>query len=373
MKTKNILFAIIVTFFIQACLSSSLKNNVGTENNFIKIKKNNLPKTAGVYYINGSNLEEILENYGNKVDFINLPVFQDTNPQFIVYDNKVDQNSYFLYNSYGEKWPIEYQKIDDPDQNINMELVQIRMNESLNDGFYCFSNDIFVHPENYNINDPTWCFGYGSEEMLGMGYSNEDMKPPKNEIGFFIVRKEGVEALPSMIVDENLDINKLPLIDNYLPKMVYQSNTENPNNVKLYRYRAQIGISFAIFGNYPDGMIASVEKNSGADLAGILPEDVIISVNNQDARGRSDQEISSLIQSSCLPNKKIDLVILRGTQQSLAQPVCMLGTFDEIKGIDYILQPDGYAIFQSKYPLFSDNIYCVKVLGEKEFSCFRVE
>lgn len=373
MKINKILLITVVALFVQACSISSLKNDMDSENNFLKIKKNNLPKTAGIYHINGNKLDEIIVDYGNKVDFINLPVFRETNLQFIVYNNEIDENSFFLYNSYGEKIPFEYQKIDDPNQNINMKMVQIRMEEPLKDGYYCFSNDVFVHPENYNKKDPTWCFGYGSEEKLGIGYSNLDMKPPKNEMGYFLVRKDGVELLPSMIVDENLDLNNLPSIDNYLPKMIYQSDTENPKNVKLYRYRSVIGISFTIWGDFPDGMVATVDKNSGADLAGILPEDVIIEVNGQDVSGRTNQEIISLIQSSCVPNKNVDLVLLRGTQQFLAQPVCLLGTFDEIKGIDYILHPDGYAIFQPKYPLFLDNVYCLKIFGEKESSCFRVE
>lgn len=373
MKLKKIIFVLVITFLVQSCSILTSKNNGESENKFLKLKNNILPSTAGVYFINGNKLEEITLTYGNKVDFINLPVFQNTNLQFIVYDNNVDENSFFLFDSFGKKLSIDYREIDDPHQKLNMQMVQVKMKEQLKDGYYCFSNDVFVHPEDYTISRPTWCFGYGADEKLGKGISNLDIRPPKNEMGYFLVRKDGLESIPSLVVNESLDLNKLPLIDNYLPEIVYQSVNENPNNVKLYRYRSLVGISYSIFGNLPDGMITGVEKNSGADLAGVLPEDVIKAVNGQDVSGRSDQEIMSLVRSSCVPNKKIDLVLLRGTQQFLAQPVCLLGDFDEVKGIDYILHPDGYAVFRPKYPLFSENIYCLKIFGEKESSCFRVD
>lgn len=90
------------------------------------------------------------------------------------------------------------------------------------------------------------------------------------EFRFFLVDNGNVELIPPTPLDEEIDIDTLPITNSLLPTILYQSNTGNLNDVQLYWRRAIIGIG--LNGN----MVTKLYTELGAALSGIQLEDILV-------------------------------------------------------------------------------------------------
>lgn len=366
MIKEFIKFCSVLILIIPLLVSCSQTNSSDTK--FTKINKNKLPSTPGVYFFDGKNSIEVFPSEVDDTIFKNVFHIDNSNPEFVIYNNEVNPDTYFLYDYRGNNIPLAF---NDPAQNRaenGLDLVQVKPMMDLEDSFYCFSQTTVINPVIGRTQNPVWCFSQGSENRLGIDSTTDNnYSLPISNFGFFLVDNGNVELIPPTPLDEEIDISSLPITNSLLPTILYQSNTGNLNDVQLYWRRAIIGIG--LNGN----MVTKLYTELGAALSGIQLEDILVKVNNVDLTTLDKDQIISTISNFCVAENTIDIEILRGTQRFLAQPECSLDSGTQLGGFEYILKSEGYAEFQISFPLYIDNVYCLYVRNSGEKSCFLVQ
>lgn len=364
------LILILSIFFLQSCSSHS--DTSASEDKITKLKKSNLPESMGFYYISDHELIEIKTHYGNDVDFRSALPVQNQKPEFVFYDDEITTESLRLYNHTGNIYPVEFFDLDNSSNSADAQMVQIKVSEPLPEGFYCFSDAYLVNPSYLkNSSSQNWCFRFGSNERLGLETTVGSVQLPPDQMGFFLLNHGQLEFIPPIELGAEIDPSGLPVTDQLYPTILFQSESINPDNVDIYWRRPIIGISYNIFGDTAE--IIAVESGLGAELAGIQPGDVIVGINNTDVQGWEPKYVTRLLSANCVVGETIDIQILRGTQHFQASPLCSLNNGDRLDGLSYILNPDGYAIFNIEYPLNAKNVYCMYPNGSQEKFCFSIQ
>ena len=368
MKVNRILLIFFVCnllFLFQACA-----NPTSTQGDFSNIKKSILPTQPGVYYLQGRNLKEISPEKGNGFDFHKLTVFENNQPEFIIYEQKNTSETFLLYDHMTIAVPLIIAEIEDPNERYDHVMVQVKPAQPLDDGFYCFSEDYFFSPAfNEDERDKKWCFGLGDNHRLGVLANENSYSLPGDQTGFYLVNDGELEQIPSIDSNAEIDIDLLPRTNQLLPTILFISPEVDPDSVQIYWQRFVIGISSFPFSD--QFTITKVDKNSGAEKVGMLPGDVILGVNGIDVTTWLPIRTRNLMAVICSKVGTIDLTILRGTKQFIAQPECSLGLRSEIGKFIYSLDPKGFALFRNTYPLYPKNVYCLSASSSSQF-CFLV-
>ncbi len=366
MIKKFIKFYSVLVLIIPLLVSCSQTNSSDTK--FTKINKNKLPSTPGVYFFDGKNSIEVFPSEVDDTSFKNVLHLNNSNPEFVIYDNEVNSDSYFLYDYRGENIPLAFNDLVQNHVENGLDLVQLKPMVDLEDSFYCFSQTMVINPAIGRTRNSVWCFSQGSETKLGIDNSTDDgYSLPISNFGFFLVKNKNAELIPPTPLDEEIDIDSLPTTDSLLPTILYQSNIGNLNDVQLYWRRAIIGIGLN------NNVVTKLYTELGAALSGIQLGDILLKVNNVDLATFNEDQIITTISNFCIAGHTIDIEILRGTQRFLTHPECSLDTGKQLGGFDYILQPEGYAEFQISFPLYKDNVYCLYIRNSGEKSCFFVQ
>lgn len=359
-------FCLVFLLIIPLLASCSQTNS--TDTTFTKINKNKLPSNPGIYFFDGKNIVEFFPSEVDDTNFRKLFHINNSNPEFVIYNNEVNSDSYFLYDYRGNNIPLAF---NNPVQNRvenGLDLVQVKPMMDLDDSFYCFSQTMVINPIIGRTQNPVWCFSQGSENRLGIDSTTDNKYSlPISNFGFFLVNKGNVELIPPTPLDEEIDIDTLPITNSLLPTILYQSNIGNLNDVQLYWRRAIIGIGL------DNNVVTKLYTELGAALSGIQLGDILLKVNNVDLSTFSEDQIVTTLSNFCIAGNTMDIEILRGTQRFLSQPECSLDTGTQLGGLDYILQPEGYAELQISFPLYKGNVYCLYVRNSGEKSCFFVQ
>lgn len=371
MKPTKYFYLLLIVLFLISSIACSISSLIGNSNGLTKIKEKSLPESPGFYYYNKGDLISIDMVHRNNEDFSQFINLSENQPEFINYESLVDFNELRLYNHLGNLIPMESQEIDSAKESY-YPMYLVKPSESLQEGFYCFSNEPLLNPSIQSQSFNGYCFSYGTEERLGINSDLQNIEFIHQTNGFYLVNNGESIFIPSQSSKDEILIDQLPIANQLLPTIYFKSDTYNPKNVLISWRRSIIGISFG----FMDGLILDgVSENLGAKEAGIQIGDEIVSVNNQDVRGLSQKAVVNIFSSSCVPGQPISLNVLRGTETFSANPTCSLGSGTTIDDFNYFIHPDGYAQFKVNYPLYPDNVYCLfyNLYGVDEISCFKVE
>ena len=373
MKKKFIVYLLLVIAFTSlACLVLSSDSSEGQNDDFSKFNRKDLPTTPGLYYIDNKEFRELPSNSSNDVDFRTSPHIVSQNPEFIVIGKEINPDTFNLYNHTGQPFDIIILELDPQPDSPDRKILQIKASMPLRDGFYCFSSDIFINPYFGKDNDiKPWCFSVGSNDQLGLDPYDGNFSPPSNQTGFYLFDNDEYSFITPNALGDEIDMSGLPIANQLFPVILFQSESVNPDYVQIYWRRPVIGVSLSLLGNY--ATITAVESNLGAESAGITAGDVIVTINSTDVTGWSNRQIRNKLSGDCLPEKTIDLNVLRGTQQFSAKVACSLSGGANLQNLSYVLHTEGYAIFTLSYPLYSGNVYCMYIPNSSEKHCFRIQ
>jgi len=371
---KSFLFLIlmVIVIFSQSCSGLPTKDKTGQKGNFSKLSRKELPTSPGFYFIDKKGLFELPPSSSNDVDFLDSPIIYDSNPEFIVFEKNINVDTLNLFDHTGNLYGVRFLPIEIQNDYQNYQMLQILTATTLGDGFYCFSSEIFINPYfGKNSDIEPWCFAVDTNKNLTLDAADDLTIPPSNQMGFFLLDHNEPEFITPSILKEEIDINNLPVTNKLFPTILFWSETVNPDYVQIYWRRPVIGVSFSIWED--NATVTEVESGLGADLAGVVPGDVIVGINGMEVSDWSIDQIRNKLSGDCLPEKTIELQILRGTQRYVTSVSCSLGDGSNLEDLTYILHPDGYAIFNVKYPLYSGNVYCMYIINSSEKHCFRIQ
>lgn len=362
----------VVALFSQSCSGLPTKNKTGQNSDFSKLSRKELPTSPGFYFIDKKELIELQSSPSNDVDFHESPIIYDSNPEFIVFEKNINVDTLNLYDHAGNLYRIHFLPREIPNDYQNFQMLQILTATTLSDGFYCFSSEIFTNPYfGKNSDIEPWCFAVDTNKQVTQDAADDLAIQPSNQMGFFLIENNDSEFITPSNLKEEIDFSKLPVTNKLFPKILFRSETVNPDYVQIYWRRPVIGVSFSMWED--NATVTKVASGLGADLAGVVPGDVIVGINSMDVSDWSIDQIKNKLSGDCQPEKTIELQILRGTQRYVTSVSCSLGDGSNLKNITYILHPDGYAIFKVKYPLYSGNVYCMYILNSSEEHCFRLQ
>jgi len=372
MKLKNFTVQIIIllSILLTACSSGS-ENSDQQNSDFTNLKRLDPPASQGIYYINDKALFQIPESSERNLNFHQIPLLSKNNVEFIAYGSNFDQTNILFVDHTGKQYPLNFAQVNVSDNEFS-RIFQFMPASPLPDGFYCLTTEFLINPSAFSTDfDDKFCFALGDVQRLGLDINQASVDLPAGQMGFYILNNGNVEYIPTTELNEEIDINSLPTTNQLLPTILFQSDSESPDDVEIYWRRPVIGFSFAFMGD--DGTVGSVESGLGAEAAGIQPGDKLIGVNGIDVTNYSVRQIQAIISNSCIAGSSIETTILRGTQTYIANPTCSLGGGDELDYLSFILNPKGYAEFSIGYPLYPNNVYCMYIPYTNEKSCFLVQ
>lgn len=386
---KNRRVGFIMLLLVTAFSITSCKANAD-------VAKRNLPTEYGFYIVEDASVKKI-EPFDYYEQNLTEAVFvNNQKPEFVIYDQNFDDlDRLRLFDYRGLEIPFISEEISNPDKNAYQPMFHLTISGQLENSYYCFTDHYFVNP--YIEDDKyrnMYCFGQGSPERLGITIVQKEYQIPEIE-GFFIEGSEAIHPLTPISLQDEIDVNTLPVSNQLMPTVFLRSTSIDPEDVKIIWYPATIGINII-----DHSKIKEVFEDQGANLAGIQEDDVITMVNDVDVTKWNDEYSStqdsyyldSFLASSCKVGSSIDVTITRGTQLIAASPNCQLqevfragfhpysifGYKDplsvsyRIEQLNYYINPNGYALFKPPFPLLSGNVYCIQYAGESPRFCFMV-
>lgn len=150
--------------------------------------------------------------------------------------------------------------------------------------------------------------GLSYNELLNDENLNEFL-----EVYSSVINNYYEEVDTTEMIDAALDALLNYLGDNYTTYLTSDQSADLEE--KLAGTYQGIGISFAISGDTGEPIIVSVSKNSPAEKAGLLADDILVSVDGTSLIGKSSEEIKNMIRNSS--KKSVSITISRnGTEMT---------------------------------------------------------